>query len=69
MPSRVRALFLLGLGLTLVGVLGLALTVGQGREAAVQPRWFVPIYAAGSLLLVGTGLAWLIHWTRRRPPE
>lgn len=69
MPPRVRTLFLLGLGLTLVGVLGLALTVGQDPDAAVQPRWFVPIYAAGALLLVGTGLAWLIHWTRRRPPE
>ncbi len=69
MSPRVRQLFLTGLGLTLVGVLGLALTVGQGPDPLVRPEWFVPLYAAGSLLLVGTGIAWLVQWTRRPPPE
>lgn len=69
MSPRVRRLFVAGLGLTLTGVLGLALTVGQGPDPVVQPGWFVPIYAAGSLLVVGTGIAWLVQWTRRPPPE
>jgi hypothetical protein len=69
MSPRLRRLFLAGLGLTLVGVLGLALTVGQGPNPVVRPVWFIPIYAAGSLLLVGTGIAWLVQWTRRPPPE
>lgn len=69
MSPRLRRLFLAGLGLTLAGVLGLALTVGQGSDPVVSPGWFVPIYAAGSLLLVGTGIAWLVQWTRRPPPE
>jgi hypothetical protein len=69
MSPRVRWLFLAGLALTLTGVLGLGLTVGQGPDPVVRPGWFVPMYAAGSLLLVGSGLAWLVQWTRRPPPE
>lgn len=69
MPPRLRALMLVGLGLALIGVVGLAATVGGTPGQGVPPRWFIPFYVAGSLLLVGSGVAWLVQWTRRRPPE
>ena len=69
MPRGLRLAILSGLGLALAGILGLALTVGQGPEAPLRPVWFVPLYAAGSLLLIGSGVWWLVVWTRRRPSE
>jgi hypothetical protein len=68
-PRGLRLAILAGLGLALTGILGLALTVGQGPEAPLRPVWFVPLYAAGSLLLIGSGIWWLVVWTRRRPGE
>lgn len=69
MPPRIRRLFLLGLALVLVGLLGLAAGAAGGVGRALPPMAFVPFYVAGSLLLVGTGIAWLVAWSRRPPPD
>ncbi len=69
MPPRIRLFLVLGLSLALVGIVGLAAAVGNIPGHGLQPSWFVPFYVAGSLVLVGSGLAWLVYWTRRPPPH
>lgn len=69
MPRWIRLSLMLGLALTLVGLVGLAATIGQVPGQGPQPSWFVPFYVAGSLVLVGSGVAWLVSWTRRPPPH
>ncbi len=57
--SRIRRVMLAGVLLTLVGVVGLAFTLTGEPGSRPSPWWFVPFYAAGSLLLIGGGFAWL----------
>lgn len=66
LPVGIRRLLALGVGLTLLGLLGLGFTVGNDDAAGVV-RWvFIPLYAVGALCLVAGGLWWALRWTRRR---
>ena len=66
LPTGIRRLLALGVGLTLAGLLGLGFTLGN-EGAAGLVRWlFVPLYAAGAGCLVAGGFWWALRWTRRR---
>lgn len=66
MPVGVRRLLALGVGCTLVGLLGLGFTIGNTAAAGVVRWLFVPLYAVGAACLVAGGLWWALLWTRRR---
>ncbi len=65
MPPGIRLLLGAGVAFTLVGLLGLAVTL-EGTVAPVV-RWLLVLcYAVGALCLIAAGLWWAIRWTRRR---
>ena len=55
-----------GVGLTLLGLLGLAGTVGRADSDGLVRMVFVPLYVAGAACLIAGGVWWLILWSRRR---
>lgn len=65
MPPGIRRLLGAGVAFTLVGLLGLALTL----DGAVAPmvRWLLVLcYAVGALCLIAGGLWWALLWSKRR---
>ncbi len=69
-----RRLLLLAIALTLVALIGLALTVGDpGASLGLVRYVLVPMYVLGALLLLAAGLRWLVQFTRRdrddQPPD
>lgn len=65
MPASIRRLIGAGVVFTVVGLIGLALTVGRDTGGAL--RWIsVACYALGAGFLVTGGIRWLLIWTRRR---
>lgn len=59
-----RTLLLSGIGLTLVGLVGMAATVGREAAAGWVRYLFLPAYAIGALALIGGGVVWLRRWSR-----
>lgn len=57
---RLRRAMLAGVVLTLIGVVGMALTVTGGPGGGISPWWFAPFYLVGSLLLIWSGIRWLM---------
>lgn len=67
MPDRVRRLLLVGVVLTALSLLGLAVTVG--RPAGISAGWgrlFLVVYGVGAVCLIGAGIWWLVRFTRQR---
>jgi hypothetical protein len=64
-----RTLLVVGIALTLVGLLGMALTVGHPAADGWVRYLFIPCYAAGALCLIGGGATWLVRWSRRDRPS
>lgn len=62
-----RTLLLAGVALTLVGLIGLAATLGHPAAAPWVRYLFIPSYAAGALCLILGGFLWLRAWSRRQP--
>ena len=60
-----RSLLLVGVLLTLIGLVGLAVTVGHPAAAPWVRYLFIPSYAAGALCLVIGGGVWLWTWSRQ----
>lgn len=56
-------LLAVGIALTLIGLIGLAILVREGRRGTII---FVIFYGLGALCLIGGGLWWLIHFSRGR---
>jgi hypothetical protein len=60
-------LLLVGIALTLVGLVGLAVTVGDPAASRTLVRYvFIPAYAAGAIALIVAGARWLWDYTKRR---
>ncbi len=67
MPTTLRRLLGLGIGLTAIGLIGLAATVGNPDASRGLVRYvFIPMYALGALALIGAGGWWLVRYTKRR---
>ena len=65
MPKSIRRLIGAGVVLTLLGLIGMAVTIGRGTGGTF--RWIaVACYALGAMFLVYGGVRWLLIWTRRR---
>lgn len=60
-----RTLLLIGVLLTLVGLVGLAATIGHPAAAPWVRYLFMPSYVAGALCLIVGGIVWLRTWSRR----
>lgn len=60
-------LLLVGIALTLVGLAGLAVTVGDPAASRTLVRYvFIPAYVAGAIALIVAGARWLWDYTKRR---
>ena len=59
-----RALLLAGVALTLVGLVGMAATIGNPAAGAWVRYLFIPAYATGALALLLGGVVWLRRWSR-----
>lgn len=67
MPRTLRRLLGLGIGLTAIGLVGLAATVGNPDASRGLVRYvFIPTYALGALALIGAGGWWLVRFTGKR---
>lgn len=68
MSPRLLRLFLVGLALTLVGVVGMGVLKAMRPESSLKV--FLPIYGIGLAALVVALFWWLVEMTRRReaPP-
>ncbi|HRP07311.1 MAG TPA: hypothetical protein PLL69_02385 [Gemmatimonadales bacterium] len=65
MPVAIRRLLVTGIGLTLVGLLGLAAAVSSPGAARPWVRYvFIPSYVVGAVLLLAAGVWWLVRYTR-----
>ncbi len=51
---------LVGVILTLAGVAGMAFALTGPPGSRPSPWWFAPLYMIGSLLLIGSGIRWLL---------
>jgi len=60
-----RSLLIAGVLLTLLGMVGLAATVGHPAATPWVRYLFMPSYAAGALCLIIGGVVWLRTWSRR----
>jgi hypothetical protein len=54
-----------GIVLTLIGLIGMAATVGNPAAGPWVRYLFIPSYAAGALCLVIGGIVWLWTWSRQ----
>jgi hypothetical protein len=62
-----RRVLALGVGLTLVGLVGLAVTAGNPAASRTLVRYvFIPAYIAGALCLIWAGAMWLRSFMTRR---
>jgi hypothetical protein len=67
MPTTLRRLMFAGIGLTAIGLLGLAITVGNPDASRGLVRYvFMPTYALGAMALIGAGVWWVVRYTRKR---
>lgn len=64
MHPRLRRLVLIGVLLTFVGLIGLAVTITAGGP--VSPVWFTPFYVAGLLVLLAALAGWLLDLVSHR---
>lgn len=57
---------LLAILFSFTGLIGLALTAGDPDASRGLVRYvLVPIYVIGAVLLLGTGVWWLVQYSRR----
>ncbi len=63
-----RTLLLAGIALTLLGLLGMVLTLGNPAAGGWVRYLFIPAYAAGALALIVGGVVWLRRWSRGPRP-
>ena len=57
----------MGIGLTAIGLVGLAVTVGNPDASRGLVRYvFIPMYALGALALIAAGGWWLVRYTKQR---
>jgi hypothetical protein len=59
-----RTLLLAGILLTLVGLVGMAATIGNPAAGGWVRYLFIPAYVVGALALIGGGVVWLRRWSR-----
>lgn len=60
-------LLLVGIALILLGLVGLAVTVGDPAASRTLVRYvFIPAYVAGTITLIVVGALWLWDYTKRR---
>lgn len=65
-PATLRNLMLLGIVLTVIGLIGLVITAGDPDASRALVRYvLVPMYALGAVMLVGAGVWWLVQYSRR----
>lgn len=59
-----RTLLLAGIALTLLGLLGMVLTLDHPAAGGWVRYLFIPAYVTGALALIGGGVVWLRRWSR-----
>ena len=66
MPASLRRLHALGIGLTAIGLVGLAVSAGNPDASRGLVRYvFIPMYALGAIALIGAGGWWVVRFTKR----
>jgi len=67
MPYRIRVVLAVGVLLTAVSLIGLAATLSRPGETSARWQYvFLPMYGIGALCLIGSGIWWLVRFTRQR---
>lgn len=66
MPPRLRLLLVVGIGLTAVSLVGMAVLVGVFPNSRVSPNWLIPSYVLGAICLLTSAIWWTIRLTRSR---